>query len=250
MDFATIIGFAFGLVLMFGAILMGGQLGMFVDIPSILIVFGGTIATLFIRHRMSEVFGAFNILLKAFFVKSHDIHKIIKQIYEMSQIARKDGILALEKVKTHDEFLQKAINHCVDGADPAFLEKVLAKELSCQKDRHRNGVGIFEGIAEAAPAFGLLGTLIGLAQMFAHLEDPTAIGPGLATALVSTFYGILIANLVALPVSYKLLTYSEEEQMVRQVIIDGMIGIQKGVNPRMLMQSLIAVLPPSNRKID
>lgn len=250
MDFATIIGFVFGLVLMFGAILMGGQLGMFVDIPSILIVFGGTIASLFIRHRMSEVFGAFSILMKAFFVKSHDIHKIIKQIVEMSQIARKDGILALEKVKSDDEFLQKAINHCVDGADPAFLEKILAKELSCQKDRHRNGVGIFEGIAEAAPAFGLLGTLIGLAQMLGHMEDPAAIGPGLATALVSTFYGILIANLVAIPVSYKLVAYSEEEQMVRQVIIDGMISIQKGVNPRMLMQSLIAVLPPTARKID
>nr|CAX84072.1 MotA/TolQ/ExbB proton channel protein [uncultured bacterium] len=250
MDFATIIGFVFGLALMFGAILMGGQLGMFVDIPSILIVFGGTMATLFIRHKMSEVFGAFGILMKAFLVKSHDIHQIISQIVEMSHIARKDGILALEKVKSRDEFMQKAINHCVDGADPAFLEKLLAKELSYQKDRHRNGVGIFEGIAESAPAFGLLGTLIGLVQMLVHMDDPATIGPGLAMALVSTFYGIFIANMVAIPISYKLMAYSKEEQMVRQVIIDGMIGIQKGVNPRMLLESLIAVLPPSGRKID
>ncbi|MEO5332833.1 MAG: MotA/TolQ/ExbB proton channel family protein [Magnetococcus sp. YQC-5] len=248
MDFATIIGLVFGLALMCGAILMGGQLTMFVDIPSILIVFGGTIATLFIRHKMSEVFGAFGILMKAFLFKPHDIQQIITQIVEMANIARKDGILALERMRSSDEFMQKAINHCVDGADPAYLEDVLAKELDYQKNRHRNGVGIFEGIAEAAPAFGMIGTLIGLVQMLVHLEEASSIGPGLAMALISTFYGIIIANLVAMPIAYKLAAYSQEEQMVRQVIIDGMIGIQKGVNPRMLMESLIAVLPPAQRK--
>lgn len=247
MDFATVIGFVFGLALMVGAILLGGQLGMFVDIPSMLIVFGGTIATLFVRHKMSEVFGALNIMMKAFFVKPHDIQKIITQIVEMANVARKDGILALEKVKSDDVFMQKAINHCVDGADPEFLEKVLAKELCYQRDRHRNGVGIFEGIAESAPAFGLIGTLIGLVQMMAHLDEPATIGPGMAMALVSTFYGVLIANLVAIPIAAKLLAYSQDEQMVRQVIIDGMIGIQKGMNPRMLLESLVAVLPPARR---
>lgn len=248
MDFATIIGFVFGLVLMVGAILMGGQITMFVDFPSLLVVIGGTLATLFIRHKMSEVFGAFNILMKAFFVKPHNIPKIITQIVEMANIARKDGILALEKVKSSDVFMQKAINHCVDGADPAYLEGVLAKELCYQKDRHRNGVAIFEGIAESAPAFGLIGTLIGLVQMLVHIDEPATIGPGLAMALLSTFYGVIIANLVASPIAYKLLAYSQDEQMVRQVIVDGMIGIQKGINPRMLQESLIAVLPPGQRE--
>ncbi|MBF0438340.1 MAG: MotA/TolQ/ExbB proton channel family protein [Magnetococcales bacterium] len=250
MDFATVIGFVFGLVLMVAAILLGGQLTMFVDIPSILIVFGGTIATLFIRHRMKDVFGAFGILMKAFFFKPNDVQQVIIQIVEMATLARKAGVLALEKVKSEDVFMQKAINHCVDGVDPAYLEDILVKELSYQKDRHRNGVGIFEGIAESAPAFGMLGTIIGLVQMLVHLEDPSTIGPGLAMALISIFYGILIANLVALPISYKLMSFSKDEQMVRQVIIDGMIGILKGIRPNMLMDSLVAALPPAQRNFE
>ncbi len=247
MDFATIIGFIFGLSLMFGAILLGGEISMFFDLPSIMVVFGGTIATVFIRHKMSEVFGAFRIMMKAFLIKPTNIQPIITQIIEMAHIARKDGILALEQVRSTDTFMQKAINYCVDGADPTYLEGVLDKELAYQKDRHKNGVGIFEGIAESAPAFGILGSLIGLMQMVLHIDEPGAIGPGLAMALASTFYGLIIANLMAAPIAYKLLAHSQDEQMLRRVIIDGMISIQKGINPKMLQDSLMAVLPPAQR---
>ncbi|MBF0127470.1 MAG: MotA/TolQ/ExbB proton channel family protein [Magnetococcales bacterium] len=248
MDFATVIGFVVGIALMIGAMLMGGQVGMFFDIPGLLIVFGGTIATLFIKHKMSEIACVFGIMKKAFFFKPGDTQKIIAQLVEFANIARKDGILALERVRAEDPFFQAAIIHCVDGADPEFLERVLNKELRYQKERHKKGIGLFLGIAETAPALGMAGTVIGLVQMLSHLEEPSGIGPGLAVALLSTFYGILLANFVANPIAVKLEAYSQEELMVRQVIIDGMIGIQKGVNPRMLMESLKTALPPSMRQ--
>ncbi|MBF0180044.1 MAG: MotA/TolQ/ExbB proton channel family protein [Magnetococcales bacterium] len=248
MDLATILGFVIGITLMIVSMLWGGQLGMFLDFPALLVVFGGTIATLFIKHKMSEVFGVFNIMTNAFMVKPRDLQKIIGQLVEYANIARKDGILALDRVRPDDPFFQAAITHCVDGADPEFLERILNKEWRYQQERHRKGIRMFMGIAETAPAFGLAGTVIGIVRMLASLDEPSGIGPGLASALLGVFYGIILANLLAHPLAVKLEAYSQEELMFRQVIIDGMIGIQKGVNPRMLMESLKTALPPSVRQ--
>lgn len=249
MDLATVIGLVLGASLLVGAILLGGTLQMFIDVPSILIVIGGSISALFVKFRMGEVFSVVGIIGKAFFNKTHDMDRIIGQLVDMANIARKDGILALEKVKSEDVFMQGAINHCVDGADPDFLERVLMKDLEYLVDRHQKGIGVVETIGDVAPAFGMIGTLIGLVQMLANMSDPNSIGPAMAVALITTLYGAIVANLVAIPLAGKLGMYSADERLVRQVIIDGMIGIQKGVNPRMLQEALKTALPPDQRDL-
>ncbi|MEG3640808.1 motility protein A [Magnetococcus sp. PR-3] len=250
MDLATVIGIVMGFALILMAIMLGGDLVMFINVPSLLIVIGGTIAAMFIKHKMSDVFGSVGVVMKAFLVKPQNPEQTIGQLIDMANIARKDGILALEKVKSEDAFLQGAVNHCVDGADPEFLESVLRKDLEYLASRHGRGVAIWEGIGETAPAFGMIGTLIGLVQMLATMDDPSSIGPAMAVALLTTLYGSIFANVVAIPLAVKLQMYSAEEQVVREIIIDGMIGIQKGVNPRMLQEALKAALPPSQRDAD
>ncbi|HIJ83451.1 MAG: Flagellar motor protein PomA [Magnetococcales bacterium] len=250
MDIATIIGLLAGFSLMGWAILMGGSFMLFVDVPSIIIVFGGTICTMFIKHSMSDVFGSMGIFMKSIVNDPKDPTEYVAKMNELANMSRKDGLLALEKVKVDDSFLQLGINLCVDGADPDFVESVLNKELNYMNDRHSGWIAIYEGIGEAAPAFGMIGTLIGLVQMLADMSDPSKIGPAMAVALITTFYGAFVANLVALPISVKLKAYSQKEQVTRKMVIDGLVGIQKGVNPRMLQFSLIASVPPMQRNID
>ncbi len=249
MDLATVIGLVMGFGLMVVAILMGGTLRMFLDAPSLMIVLGGVVATLFVKYRMSEVLSTMVVVTKAFVNERPDVERMIGQLIDMANVARKDGILALEKMKSPDPFLQSAINHCVDGADPDFLEVVLTKNLDYLTARHQRSISILDTIAEMAPAFGLVGTLIGLVQMLANMSDPNTIGPAMALALMATLYGAVLANLVATPLSGKLTLYSEDEQLVRRVIIDGMVGIQKGINPRMLQEALRAALPPKKRSV-
>ncbi|MBF0182070.1 MAG: MotA/TolQ/ExbB proton channel family protein [Magnetococcales bacterium] len=250
MDIATIIGLLSGLFLMVWAILMGGKFSLFVDIPSVIIVIGGTVATMFIKNTMEEVFASLGIFMKSIMNKAKSPEEYVSQLTNLANLARKDGILSLEKVQVDDNFLQLAINLCVDGADPDFLREVLDKEVSYLNDRHGNWIAIYEGIGESAPAFGMIGTLIGLVQMLADMNDPSKIGPSMAVALITTFYGALIANLIALPIAVKLKAYSQKEQLIRQIVIDGMIGIQKGVNPRMLQISLKTAVPPVMRNFD
>ena len=249
MDLASIIGLVMGASLLIGAVLLGGTIQMFIDVPSILIVIGGTFSALFVKYRLGEVFSVIGIVGKAFFNKSQEIDRVIGQLVDMANIARKDGILALEKVKSDDVFLQGAINHCVDGADPDFLEGVLNKDLQYLIDRHDKGIGIVETVGDVAPAFGMIGTLIGLVQMLANMSDPNSIGPAMAMALITTLYGAIVANLVAIPLSGKLGMYSNDERLVKQVIIAGMTGIQKGINPRMLQEALKTALPPDQREL-
>ncbi|MBF0461184.1 MAG: MotA/TolQ/ExbB proton channel family protein [Magnetococcales bacterium] len=248
MDLATVIGLVLGFGLMVVAILLGGSLRMFIDLPSMMIVFGGVLAALFVKYRLSEVFSTIVVVAKAFVNERPDLEQTIAKLIEMATVARKDGILALEKVKSPDPFMQSAINHCVDGADPEFLEIILTKNLAYLTARHERSIGILDTIAEMGPAFGLIGTLIGLVQMLANMSDPNTIGPAMAVALITALYGALLAYLVAAPLSGKLTLYSEDERQVRQVIIDGVVGIQKGVNPRMLQEALRAAIPPKQRK--
>ncbi|MBF0282843.1 MAG: MotA/TolQ/ExbB proton channel family protein [Magnetococcales bacterium] len=249
MDIATVIGLILAWALVIWAILMGGKLSLFVDVPSIVIVFGGVFAVSFVRHRMGEVFASIGVLMKAILVKQAPPEDVITQLVDMANIARKDGILALERVKSDDTFLQTAVNHCVDGADPEFLQSVLEKELEYLGERHKRNIEFWSGVGELGPAMGMIGTLIGLVQMLASMDDPAAIGPAMAVAILTTLYGALLANIVALPMAYKLGNYSKDEQLNRQIIIDGIIGIQKGVNPRMLQEALKAALPPKRRDL-
>ncbi|MBF0308707.1 MAG: MotA/TolQ/ExbB proton channel family protein [Magnetococcales bacterium] len=249
MDLATIIGITGGLLLLLGSILWGGHLGHFVDLTALLLVVGGCVTTLFVRHPLDEVNNAVAVLRKCLFLKQPKMLSVIEQLVEMANFTRKNGILALEKMKSDDPFLQEAVNHCVDGADPEFLEHVLDMEVKYLGERHNRGRILLEGLGESAIAFGLLGTVVGLIKMVGGLEDPASLGAALSTAMVSTFYGALIAHLFAYPLAAKLANYSLEEQHVRRVIIDGMIGIQKGVNPRLLQAALKAALPPRLREV-
>ncbi|MBF0143809.1 MAG: MotA/TolQ/ExbB proton channel family protein [Magnetococcales bacterium] len=248
MDIATIIGLLAGFGLMGWAILMGGSFMLFVDVPSIIIVFGGTICVLFIKHTMQEVFGSVGVFMKSISVDQKNPEDYVAKMADLANMARKDGLLALEKIKVEDNFLQLGINLCVDGADPDFLESVLNKEVNYLNERHSGWIAVYEGIGDTAPAFGMIGTLIGLVQMLADMSDPSKIGPAMAVALITTFYGAFLANLVAIPISFKLRAYSQKEQLIRKIVIDGLMGIQKGVNPRMLQISLEAAIPPMQRE--
>ncbi|MBF0159746.1 MAG: motility protein A [Magnetococcales bacterium] len=248
-DYSTILGLLFGIILIAGAVFLGGgQLRQFIDPAGLLITLGGTVAASMVRHPLNDVVASVKIILKAVMVRQLDAQQIIAQMAEMAAIARRDGILALEKVKIEDEFLKMAVHHCLDGADPEFLEQMMGKELRYMTERHARGIRIVEGWGDSAPAFGLIGSIIGLILMLGQMDDPSHIGPSVAMALVTTLYGALFAYGFAFPMASKLATYSQEEQAVRQMVIDGIIGIQKGITPRLLQESLKSIVPPKLRQ--
>lgn len=248
MDLGTVIGLILGIVLITGAIMLGGQVGMFINLPSVLIVVGGTLAATFVRFSMNEVFGAINVAMKAFFHKSKAPEEIIQEIITLADIARREGLLKLEKQPIEDPFLKKAVMFCVDGYEAGFIEEVLSKEVQLTLERHELGQKLFKSMGDAAPAFGMTGTLIGLVQMLASLEDPKTIGPAMAVALLTTLYGVILAQLFFLPIADKLEHRSQEEQLIKKLIIEGVIGLQKGLNPRVLKEILQTFLPPKKRE--
>ncbi len=248
MDLGTVVGLVLGIVLLVGSILVGGQIGIFINIPSVLIVVGGTIAATFIRFSLNEVLGSINVAMKAFFYKAKPPEDTIKEIVTLANIARREGLLKLEKQPIDDPFLKKAIMFCVDGHEADFIEEVLSKEVQLTAERHEVGQNLFKAMGDAAPAFGMIGTLIGLVQMLSSMEDPKAIGPAMAVALLTTLYGAVLANLVFLPIADKLAHRSQEEQLTKKLIIEGVLGLQKGLNPRVLEEVLQTFLPPKKRK--
>ncbi|AEH44196.1 MotA/TolQ/ExbB proton channel [Thermodesulfatator indicus DSM 15286] len=247
MDLGTVIGLVLGIVLILVSILMGGSLGLFINIPSILIVVGGTIAGSFISFSLADVLGSMKVVMKAFFNKLEPPEEIIKEITNLANIARREGLLKLEKQPINNPFLKKAIMFCVDGHEAEFIEEVLNKEVELTAERHETGQKLFKTMADLAPAFGMIGTLIGLVQMLANMSDPKSIGPSMAVALLTTLYGAVLANLIFMPIANKLELRSQEEQLNYRLIIEGVIGLQKGLNPRVLEEILKAFLPPKKR---
>lgn len=247
MDIATVVGLIGTFGLLVGVAGSAGGIGVFLDMPSLLIVFGGTLTTMMIRFSPPQLIATVPIVLRAIIVVPNRTDEIIAQLIDMANVARRDGILALEKVKSPNRFLQSAINHCVDGADPEFLEGILRKDLVFLQQRHQQGMAVLEGIGDIAPAFGMIGSIFGLMPMLNNLGDPAAVTSGMSAAILSTLYGAVIANVVVLPLAGKLDYYSNAEQLTRHVIIDGMIGIQKGTNPRLLQEALKTALPPKVR---
>jgi chemotaxis protein MotA len=247
MDLATVIGLVGGIGLLLSAILTGGSAGMFVSIPSILIVLGGTIATAFIRFSMGDVINSMAVALNAFISKMSIPQQVIKDIVNLANIARKNGLIVLEQQPIDDAFLKKAVMYCVDGHEAEFIEEVLKKEVSLTVERHEVGQGVFKAMGDAAPAFGMIGTLVGLVQMLATMDDPASIGPSMAVALLTTLYGAVLANLFFLPLGDKLALRSQEEERNRRLIIEGVLGILKGINPRVMEEFLETFLPPKKR---
>lgn len=249
MDIATVLGIvsAFGLVI--SAILMGGGINLFINIPSALIVVGGTLGTTMINYPLKEVLGVIKVVKNVFFSKVASTANIIQQFGEFSNKARREGILALEGEinNVEEEFLQKGIQLSIDGLEPNSIREILETEIAFIQDRHKLGAEIFTTMGTYAPALGMVGTLIGLVQMLQTMSDPSSIGPAMAVALLTTFYGSVMANIVCLPIAGKLRTRSTEEVQVKEMMIEGVICLSNGENPRIVEQKLMAFLAPNQR---
>ena len=244
MDIATIVGLlgAFGLIV--SAI---DDIGAFIDTPSMLIVVGGSIMVVMLRSSLGEFLGAVSVLGKTFKNKLDDQGKLIEQIVELATIARKDGMIALEGQEIANPFLAKAISMLVDGTDASVIKGSLEREKNATKMRHDQGAKIFSSWGEIAPAMGMIGTLIGLVQMLGNMSDPKAIGPAMAVALLTTMYGAILANVFCIPVSMKLGNQADIEEASNEMIIEGILFIQDGGNPRVLGDVLAAFLSPKAR---
>ncbi|MBW1994291.1 MAG: motility protein A [Deltaproteobacteria bacterium] len=250
MDLATILGIvsAFGLVII--AIAMVGGVSLFINIPSLMIVVGGTMGATMINYPLKDVLRAISIVKNAFFSSSLSADEIVKQFVGFGGKARREGILALEAdIKNiDDEFLSKGLQLSVDGLEPQAIETIMDTEVEFLRERHQLGAEIFSTMGTFAPALGMIGTLIGLVQMLQSMDDPSGIGPAMAVALLTTFYGSVMANLVYMPIAGKLRTRSKEETLVKEMIIQGIISLTKGENPRILEQKMLAFLAPKERK--
>lgn len=251
MDIATFFGVASGFSLVILAIKMGGGLLWFWNAPSAMIVMGGTIAVTLINYPLSDVLSVMKVLKNAFLYQVPQPTKIVPEIVELSKIARREGILALEKQakKMKEAYLNKGVELAVDGMEPDAIRGILENELIFTEDRHRKGAEIFTIMGTYAPAMGMIGTLIGLVQMLMVMDDPANIGPAMAVALITTFYGSLLANLLFLPIAGKLKVRRDDETKYKELIIEGIAAIQLGDNPRVVEQKLHTYLSPSERAL-
>lgn len=234
MDLATLIGMlgAIGFVVM--AMVMGGDLSMFMNVPSILIVFGGTLFVVLSQFSLGQFFGAGKIAAKAFMFKIEAPDDLIQKIVEMADAARKGGFLALEEAEIENAFMQKGVDMLVDGHDVDVVRETLAKDITMTTERHEFGATIYKGMGDVAPAMGMIGTLIGLVAMLSNMDDPKAIGPAMAVALLTTLYGAFFANVICLPIAVKLGNRAVEEKLNQSLVLDGIIGIADGQNPRVI----------------
>jgi len=249
MDLGTLFGIMGTWVLILWAMIQGGGLGVFVDTPSLIMVGGGTITVVFACFPMSYIKGVFKTLKKAFFHEAQSVEKLIEDLVAYAEVARRDGILSLENTTKDikDQFVVRGIQMAVDGTDPELIEQIMISEVDNLVERHEVGKGIMDAVGKYAPAFGMIGTLVGLVIMLQNMDDPSKIGPGMAVALLTTMYGAVIANAFALPLADRLSRRSAEEVLFKTIIVKGVMAIQSGDNPRIVEQKLRAFLPPVSR---
>lgn len=247
MDFGTLVGIVVGLTLIIGAMLFGGTLGAFINIPGLMIVFGGTVAATLITFPLSDVFSAFKAAWGVFLTPRHDPNEVIKTMIRLTNLSRQQGLLALGNIKTRNRFLHKAAQLIADGADEELIRNTLRIEIESLKIRHLIGQEVFRKMGAYAPAFGMLGTLIGLVQMLQQLNDPSQLGPGMSIALLTTFYGSLLATLLFLPIAGKLKSRTEQEVLILEIIFEGGIGILENNNPLIVYEKLSSFVAPSKR---
>jgi chemotaxis protein MotA len=249
-DVATILGVVAGFGLIIGSIVMNGELRAFIDPPSLLIVVGGTIASTLIAERLPRVLGGIKVGLNTIFSKTPDPVATIEKITELATAARKDGILALEKAEIDQKFLAKGVRLAVDGIAPEEIKSSLQGEFISLKQRHKRGQKLFRFMSGTAPSMGMIGTLIGLVQMLQSLDDPAAIGPAMAVALLTTLYGAILAFLLCAPLADKLETRTSEETANMIIVMEGIDGILKGENPKLIKEKLEGYLAPKLRAAD
>ena len=247
MDLATIIGIVVGGGLILASI--ADQISSFIDVPSVFIVIGGGTAATMISSPLQQMLKAPSIVKIALFASKESISGLIQDLVSYGEIARRDGILALEGVldQVTDPFLGRAIQLAVDGNDPEVIDATLTAEMEAVGERHDKGKKVYDLLGKYAPAYGMIGTLVGLILMLANLDDPDNIAPSMAVALLTTLYGAIVANLVALPIADKLEMRNEEELSRMYLIKEGILSIQSGDNPKIVEQKLQVYLPPAER---
>ncbi|HGY55130.1 MAG TPA: motility protein A [Caldithrix abyssi] len=249
MDLATIVGIVAGFFLISFAILSGGDVGIFIHVPSMMIVVGGATAATLISFQLKEVLGVISVIKKAFFSDKVDSVVLVETMVDLSKKARREGLLAIDKEvsKLEDPFMRTGMEMVVDGTEPEVIRGVMETELSYLMERHKKGQQILNAFGTYAPAFGMIGTLIGLVAMLTKLDDPSQIGGGMAVALITTFYGALLSNLVFLPLAGKLKNNSDEEVVIKEMIIEGVLSIQLGEHPNTIQRKLLNFLAPKER---
>jgi chemotaxis protein MotA len=246
-DLATLIGLVGALGIITTAIILGGSALIFLNVPSLLIVGLGTVMVVLMKFPLVHFFSAFTIAMKAFMYKPEDPQSLIREGVELANIARKEGVLGLEGREISNPFLERGIQLCVDGHEPEFVRQMLNKDVNLTIERHERGQAIFRAIGDVAPAMGMIGTLIGLVQMLSNMDDPKAIGPAMAVALLTTLYGAVIANALAIPIADKLALRSNEERLNKALILEAINAIQEGINPRVMEELLKTYLPVGER---
>ena len=236
-----------GLAVVGGAIFIGGAAPTFWKLDAVLIVVGGTFMTVMVKFSLKQFLGAFKVAGRAFSNKSHDPESLIAEIVNLANIGRKEGLLALEKAAISESFLKDGIQMLVDGSNQEVVKAVMAKDMQQTMDRHNWGERVWRAVGDVAPAMGMIGTLVGLVGMLVNMNDPKAIGPQMAVALLTTLYGAVLANMVALPIADKLHLRKSNEKLIHQMCIDGVLAIQAGQNPRVIESMLKAYLDPAHR---
>ncbi|QXC56829.1 flagellar motor protein PomA [Vibrio mimicus] len=250
MDLATLIGLIGGVVLILWSMVLGGSLMMFVDVVSIIIVVGGSVFVVLMKFEMGQFFGAGKIAAKAFMFKVDTPEDLIAKIVEMADAARKGGFLALEEMEIPNPFMQKGIDLLVDGHDADVVRATLQKDIALTDERHSKGTQVFRAFGDVAPAMGMIGTLVGLVAMLSNMDDPKSIGPAMAVALLTTLYGAVMSNMIFFPIADKLALRRDQETLNRRLIMDGVLAIQDGQNPRVIDSYLKNYLNAGKRALD
>ena len=244
MDIASLIGLLGAVGMVIGSMISAGGVGPFIDVASLLIVVGGTFFAVMYTSTMGDFLGSFGAMAKVFMPKIPKQEELIEKMVELSDKARKEGMMALEGQEVPDPFFSKGLQMLIDGADESKLVKQLNQEIKSMKKRHQDKQNVIKGWIDIAPAMGMIGTLIGLVQMLGNMEDPKAIGPAMAVALLTTLYGAFFANVIFGPILSKMEGYSLEETLYRELVIEGLRNISRGESGRNVQDQMVAVLPP------
>jgi len=252
LDIATIAGILAGFGLLIGTIAMGGGVSAFIDAPSVMIVVGGSTAATLVNFPMHQFIATIKVAAKAFRTEDSRQLEVVRKFIELAQVARRDGLLALDRAlpEVEEPFMRAGLEMAVDGTEPDTIRDIMETEVASLLERHKVGQGIFSALGAYAPAFGMIGTLIGLVKMLGNLDDPSNIGPAMAVALITTFYGAVLGNLVYLPMAGKLKNKSVLEVTSRRMIIEGVLAIQRGVHPKNIERKLMNFMAPKDRITD